>query len=173
MPNSKCATNSRTKKKCKALRSKKKLWQRTPVRPLRMPVYYGPDDPDIEAQVAVDDTELEARILRSPNYEGPKVPTADFKKTSIWKDIVDGERIVQLRELKIEVSLLQQELKLACKFMNHRKLFKKKILRLFPSHGIYEGTITGWKKPYFKICYEEDKDEEELDADEVVKHLIV
>ena len=148
------------------------MWLSTPVRPHHMPVYDGPYDPSIAALVEADNRELVNRVLLSPNYAGLENPSDELLKSKCWKMFLDDERMVQVRELKTEVAILQEELKSAVRFIDPKKMFKKRILRLFPGHGIFEGTVTSWKKPYFKIKYDEDNDREELDAMEVIKMLI-
>ena len=68
--------------------------------------------------------------------------------------------------------ILQEEFKSVIRFIDPKKLFEKKIFRIFPGHGLFEGVVTSWKKPYFKIKYYEDNDREELDAIEVIKMLV-
>ena len=142
----------------------------TPVRPHKMPTYDGPYDPAIADKVEEDNKELAARVLRSPVYEMSNQP-AEARKGDVWQFYLDQERMVQLRELKVEVAYLQKELATAVKFMDTVELLYRKVLRQFPGQGYFIGTIVAWKKPYFKIKYR-DGDVEELSPMEVVKYFV-
>ena len=143
----------------------------TPVRPPRKLPFEGPYDPLIADKIEKDDEELAARVLRSPDVYGVTDATAKELQKDDWKYLISQERMVQLRELKDETAFLEAELELAVKFMDLKKMMYKKVLRIFSSQGIHKGTVVAWKKPYFKVKYEDD-DEEELSPMEVLKHLI-
>jgi len=159
--------------KKKAPSKKRSPWKLTdtPVRPIRKLPFEGPYDPLIADKIEKDDEELAARVLRSPDVYGVTDATAKELQKDDWKYLISQERMVQLRELKDETAFLEAELELAVKFMDLKKMMYKKVLRVFSSRGIHKGTVVAWKKPYFKVKYEDD-DEEELSPMEVLKHLI-
>ena len=142
----------------------------TPRRPIFNLTYDGPEDPAIAAAIEADNKELEIRIMNSPNYSTPLTPDR-VGCPLFWKELIADERMVQLRELKHEVAVLQNELKTAVKYLDYNKLKNKKIVQYFPKHGYYCGLITGWRKPYFQVKYE-DEDEAELNAMEAVTMLV-
>jgi len=159
--------------KKKAPSKKRSPWKLTdtPVRPIRKLPFEGPYDPLIADKIEKDDEELAARVLRSPDVYGVTDATAKELQKDDWKYLISQERMVQLRELKDETAFLEAELELAVKFMDLKQMMYKKVLRVFSSRGIHKGTVVAWKKPYFKVKYEDD-DEEELSPMEVLKHLI-
>ena len=50
-------------------------------------------------------------------------------------------------------------------------LIGKRVKKRFSNFGTYIGIIKSWRKPYFKVFYPADKDEEEMTLKDVLHHL--
>jgi hypothetical protein len=53
----------------------------------------------------------------------------------------------------------------------HELLLNRKVSKLFEGHGLFEGSVTGYKAPYFRVTYT-DGDSEEMTETELRKHLM-
>jgi hypothetical protein len=47
----------------------------------------------------------------------------------------------------------------------------RRVIKEFPPHGIFQGEVVSYKKPYYKVLYEDD-DSEEVTLNQLKKILI-
>ena len=51
------------------------------------------------------------------------------------------------------------------------KLIGRRVIKEFPPHGFFQGEVVSYKKPYYKVLYQDD-DSEELTLNQLKKILI-